>query len=338
MSQFHLTPKERVEALLRFGYTEREAAFLCIAALHGGYFLRSQYARFLGKDSSEEAIAELIEKVFINCHATAIAFDKDVHLYHLCARPFYAAIGEVDNRNRRLRECSTIKNKVMALDFGLAYPECAFLLTEQERVQHFTTILGIAPSQLPSKSYGSATANTTRYFVEKYPIFLAKDGVPSFCFVDEGLTTPSHFKTFLAAYGPLFAALSEFNVIYVAANRRPVQWAETTFKKQLAKGGQSALATADWKRLAAYFTLRQQYESKDVHALDRGKLIQLRNEQMALVGEGNDRLFETWKTGGDVAIKQLLTRESSGQMTAAASFSTYILEHNYDYFGSLTSL
>jgi len=40
MSQIPLTNEARHEALQRFGYTEREARFLCLAALHGGYFLR----------------------------------------------------------------------------------------------------------------------------------------------------------------------------------------------------------------------------------------------------------------------------------------------------------
>ena len=45
-----MTNAERIQALQRLGYTEREAAFLCLAALHGGYFLRRQYAQFLGRE------------------------------------------------------------------------------------------------------------------------------------------------------------------------------------------------------------------------------------------------------------------------------------------------
>ncbi len=38
-----MSSAERIAALKGLGYTEREAAFLCLAALHGGYFLRRQY-------------------------------------------------------------------------------------------------------------------------------------------------------------------------------------------------------------------------------------------------------------------------------------------------------
>ena len=43
-----MTNTERIQALMGFGYTEREAAFSCIAALHGGFFLRRQYSQFTG--------------------------------------------------------------------------------------------------------------------------------------------------------------------------------------------------------------------------------------------------------------------------------------------------
>ena len=36
------------DALQGFGYTAREAAFLRLAALHSGYFLRRQYLQFIG--------------------------------------------------------------------------------------------------------------------------------------------------------------------------------------------------------------------------------------------------------------------------------------------------
>ena len=64
-----------------------------------------------------------------------------------------------------------MKNKVMGLDFILAHPGATFLATEQEKVGYFTGILNVDSGQLPAKIYNSA-APTTRYFVEKYPIFL----------------------------------------------------------------------------------------------------------------------------------------------------------------------
>src|SRR5882762_4504837 len=174
MGQIHLTADERIQALQRFDYSEHEARFLCLAALHSGYFLRRQCAQFLCQRGGSPTA--LIEKLFANCHASASSFDRNTHLYHLSARPFYSAIGQEDNRNRRERECSTIKQKLMGLDFVLTHLANTFLATEGEKVNHFTRVLGIAESKLPARIYRSARPPaTTRYFVEKYPIFLPSD-------------------------------------------------------------------------------------------------------------------------------------------------------------------
>ena len=37
------------QALEAFGYTTRQAQFLALAAMHGGYFLRRQFLAFTGR-------------------------------------------------------------------------------------------------------------------------------------------------------------------------------------------------------------------------------------------------------------------------------------------------
>ena len=119
MAQIQLTNEERIHALRIFDYSEPQAKLVCYVALHSGYVLGSQAAQFLAQEGGG-SLTELIEKIFTNCHASAIAFDRNVHLYHLCARSLYKALGQGDNRNRRQRECSTIKQKLMGLDFVLS--------------------------------------------------------------------------------------------------------------------------------------------------------------------------------------------------------------------------
>src|SRR4051812_33255271 len=102
MSQFVLTSQERIAALQRLGYTERESAFLCLAALHGGFFLRRQYAQFIGRQVGG-TVAELVRKALAHGHATSVTGCHNTKVYHLSSRPFYAALGQEDNRNRRTR-------------------------------------------------------------------------------------------------------------------------------------------------------------------------------------------------------------------------------------------
>src|ERR1700682_2336048 len=114
MSQIPLIHEERQRALRHFGYTDREVGFLCMAALHGGYFLKRQYDQFVGRPDADTA-TQLIEKTLAKGHAQAYTYRHKVNIYHLCARPFYEALGQADNRNRRLRQPFTIINKLMAL-------------------------------------------------------------------------------------------------------------------------------------------------------------------------------------------------------------------------------
>ena len=350
MSQILLTDYERVTALQQFNYSEREARFLCLAGLHGGYFLRRQYGQFLGKEVGGTA-AVLVEKLVANGHTNISVYDHNTHVYHLGARPFYAAMGQEDNRNRRERQLSTIKNKLMGLDFVLAHARNVFLATEQEKVHYFTGVLNVGSGQLPAKIYNSAkAAPTTRYFVEKYPIFLPEKSnsematrpspVVSFCFVDEGLTTTSHFETFLEQYGQLFTALRAFQVVYVAARPAPFGPVERVLQKYVtARIGRLGGAPADplIERLSRHFELRRQYEAKDFVGLDRGKLIELRNDRVEFAAPKYDALYELWKSGGTMAVRQHLSPETGARHLPQASFSTHLLEHNYDFFGTLTS-
>src|SRR5206468_3560650 len=96
---------------------------------------------------------------------------------------------------------------------------------------------------LPTKVYRAAKTDVTsaRYFVEKYPVFVAETParsvapVVSFCFVDEGLATLSHFETFLVQYARLLALLPSFQVIYVAGASALFNRAQNTFDRFLAK-------------------------------------------------------------------------------------------------------
>ena len=74
MGQIQLTHEEREEALQRFGYTETQARFLSIAALHSGYFLGRQYLYFLN-ERADEPVDTLVEKLFHYGHATAAAYE-----------------------------------------------------------------------------------------------------------------------------------------------------------------------------------------------------------------------------------------------------------------------
>ena len=263
-----MTNDERIQALEELGYTERESAFLCLAALHSGYFLRRQYSGFLGH-SAGCADDTLVRKLISKEHAREISTSRRTLLYHLCSRPLYGAIGQPDNRHRRERPPFAIKAKLMALDFVLQNPGNRFLATEEEKVAHFAGNRGVPKDQLPAKAYRSHTSGqvTERYFVEKFPIYLASEpafpAVVAFSYIDEGIMASLGFETYLKRYLRLFRSLRHTRITYVGTRERGFRAAEKTFNRFFGIQGHNPSGGRDPdRRLIEYFQLEDLYRAE----------------------------------------------------------------------------
>jgi hypothetical protein len=327
------------QALARFGYSPAEADFLRLAALHGGYFLRRQAAEFLGRKDSG-VTSQLIQRALDQGHATSSAYGQTL-LYHLGSRPFYEALGEGDNRNRRLHELAQIKQRVMTLDFVLAHKGVTFLASERERLAFFDG-LGTPRNALPQRSFTSRASgrSTTRYFVDKDPIFVLGAGtpdavkMPSFVFVDEGLVTLSRFRRFLDSHRRLFEALGAFALVYVAGSGRHFASAEALFERVIfAKTPTSErLDVRPSERLVAYFELRKRFEERQFATFSREELLRLRDAKHAFSGPNIEREYQAWRASSDPDCGGETTTESAKTTPASATFSTELLNHDYALF------
>ena len=118
-----------VRVLESVGYTEREAAFLYLVALHSGYFLRRQYGRFIQRERGAIA-AQLLRKAVARGHLQSVACGQARFVYHLTSREMYSAVGLAASQHRRLKGDAQIKSRLMVLDFVLAHVR-ANLLTDE---------------------------------------------------------------------------------------------------------------------------------------------------------------------------------------------------------------
>jgi hypothetical protein len=339
MSQKPLTQFERTQALLRFGYTKAEAAFLCTAALHSGYFLRRQYAGFISvKDGG--SVSQLIERALAAGHVKTSTWLRNIQLYHLCARPFYEALGQGDNRHRRTRTLLATKTKIMGLDYVLAHTSHHYLATDREKLDYFTETLKVDTSVLPAKLYSASRSELTtiRYFVEKYPLFLVGSDRPheppvvTFSYIDEGAATLSGYETFLRHYLRLFASLQRFAVLFIADSNRHFAAAAQVFERILG-GTQAGAIDPLISRRLEYFKMRRLFEAKELASFDRSKLIRLRQDQRDFASETDEALYELWKVGGEAAVLQKVAPETGRSSSISGSFSTFLLEHDYGLFG-----
>jgi hypothetical protein len=331
---------ERRVAIQRFGYTEREAEFLCLAALHGGYFLRRQYNAFLECQRGGNA-DRLIEKGvlqgLIRVHESATR----TQIYHVSAEPFFTAIGEEHNRNRRWRQPYPVKVKLMGLDFVLAHRRHRYLATEAEKLDYFAGTLGLNHSCLPQRVYRSRLGRnlTTRYFVDKFPLFLSGASntpapVVGFCYVDASVGKPSGFDTYLLQYKDLFSRLDRFGVIYMAGDERIFPKAQRIFDRVCGNGTQavSVPRDRDFERLREHFRARDLFERRETSSFGKAGLDRLREELKEFGGPEYEALYGQWQECGDCILGSGLgtpERRSGG-------FATYRADHDYELFGELS--
>lgn len=86
-----------------------------------------------------------------------------------------------------------------------------------EKLDYFVGTLGLNHSFLPQHVYRSRYGRNikTRYFVDKFPLFLpgassARSPVVGLSYVDGSIGKPSGFDTYLAQYKDLFSRLDRF--------------------------------------------------------------------------------------------------------------------------------
>jgi len=219
----------------------------------------------------------------------------------------------------------------MALDFALAHPTAHFVATEREKLEYFCGQRAVERALLPGKTYSakSPSSQTRRYFIEKYPIFLdrtddATSPLASFCYVDEGVLSNSGFTSFLKRYGPLFAALGRFRLVYVAAEHRPFRRAERAFDRFTEALANPEAATPGGQ-MGEYFRLRRLFETRQYRQLNKAKLDRLRDLSQRFRQPAADSRFQQW-------AKAVETKTRSGRIDA--QFEAYRSRHSYDIFGT----
>jgi len=161
---------QTVHVLEAFGYTTRQAQFLALVAVNGGYFLRRQFGAFTGRTHGL-ATVRFLDGAVTRGDIRSLPYGRQGRVFHLCARPLYAALGQEHNRNRREAEWDAVVRKLMTLDFVLAHPTVRFWATEAEKAALLLE-LGVRQALWPSRGYAPKRAGsgpTTRYFVDKMP-------------------------------------------------------------------------------------------------------------------------------------------------------------------------
>lgn len=226
-----------IPELRKFGYTEREAAFVCLAGMHSGYFLRRQFLRFLKREDGA-MVQSFLEKSAALDHISSIEYTQGRHIYHLFSRLIYRTLGREDSQARRVKADREIKSRLMQLDYVLDHLGEKFLETEEKKLEFFRDQLGIASASLPYSVNPQHGADlSVRHFPSRFPIGIERKSgsssfATSFVYIDDGLRTVSHFSRWLIQHQPLFIALHDAEVVYIADATRNFPAAEHEFLRR----------------------------------------------------------------------------------------------------------
>lgn len=235
-------------ALESLGYTEREAAFLYLVAVHSGYFLRRQFDYFI--DRQRGAIAQhFLEKVRAAGHADLVDYGESRYVYHLFFKPIYRMLGNADSQNRRWKGDGQIRARLMALDYVLEHDDDHYLSSEIDKVQFFAEARKV-PRELFTNRDGRLLPSLVTF-----PISVTDRTQPAtsqvrFVFADEALLTEEKFRRFLTTAERLLRAVGTFEVIYVSSSAYIFPLAEDQFWKRFGdvpREVQQTLAS-DWMR------------------------------------------------------------------------------------------
>ena len=261
--------QDRADALMRHGWTRREAEWLALVCLHSGVFLRSQYLAFIGRTNPA-----LANRFVRRCRRYAVEQPWNGSRLRLCriaARRLYEVLGVEHIRYRRAAAPEVVLRRLLSLDYVLEHPHAMWLPTEDEKVNALTGA-GIAKQVLPRRLYQGAVGTQYRYFPHTLPLAL-DDARATFLFVQTEDETESAVRTWGSQHAALWTALAAAGraVEVVVVGRDPVRlaaaervldrWASTppasvTMAQEEAAAEMAAIrraiATSDWAALEAH--------------------------------------------------------------------------------------
>lgn len=292
----------RVNALAGVGFTPRQREFLVTVMVHAGCFLERQYCAFTGTvrgQNSRDFMARLLARGFARAIEPGPA--RRGRLYHVHHKPLYEAIGQPDNRNRRLRIVGRMVERVMILDAILGDRRCWWLSPSDDKWRFFSLMRDnyLGPEDYPHIAFGSGSERTVRCFPDKLPMGIEKDRDVHLVFgylVNRRL--PVDFRQFLIRHAELFRFVHTWTVRLLVPRR--FRKAVPLYKAALREELWTPLDPSISKALATYFPERLAQGGHLSDPDDRYIRQEFRRQGMPKI----QALYRAWRREGDRALWQ----------------------------------
>ncbi len=255
-------------------------------------------------------------------------------VFHLFSRTVYGQMEKDNLRNRRRHSFEFIRTRLLLLDFILANQILAYFETEQDKVTFFCETMGISKDSLPARVYEGRPGSqpTVRYFVDKFPLFLAPPllGAPpvvTFSYVDSGFQTPSGFLTHLAAYQRLFRQLATFRFLYIAAKDAYLQMADERFRSFVKRPLESEISV----EILRYFYIRKKWDNHEYVVPVTEDFLFLTDARQRFHGDRFERLYHAWRSG-ELGEQNLRVEFLQLRPERTVFFDTYLVRRHRSPF------
>jgi hypothetical protein len=323
-------------ACLRQQFPPRHAEFLALVTAHGGYFLRRQVKRFLGCRDGGVTTAFLHHLVHRHV-VRLIVGRRGTFLYHVHSKRLYALMDETDNRNRRLVMPARIVRKLMTLDLVLSEPTATWLATEEDKVTYLTTTAGLPRTALPGTWYRHGPdpfAGTVRYFIDKAPISVARDGTVTVAYIQGVECGLSGFRAFLDRYARVCAALPRVQIAWVAPRGARLSRARSVIKAWVRRTqARSTVAGHILHRaLTRYCEARQLIEGYRPELFEQERRL-VRTLHQQVVGPRFPDVYADWRLRGAPAIEARVAQANPLDLSHVGVRPVW-LAGRYDVFGT----
>lgn len=289
--------RARVDALSHLGFTERQREFLVTVMVHSGCFLERQYCAFTGTvrgQNSREFIARLVVRGFVRVVEPGPV--RRGRMYHVHHKPLYEAIGQADNRNRRLRTVGRIVERVMILDAVLGDRRCWWLSPADDKWKFFCLKRDnyLRPEDYPHIAFTAGRQRTVRCFPDKLPIGVEKDRTSHLVFVYlVNRRLPVDFRQFLLRHADLLRFVTTWTVRLLVPRR--FRKAVALYKAALREELWTPMDPSVCKSLETYFAQCRAQGEHIADPDDRYIREEFRKQGMPKI----QALYRAWRRDGD---------------------------------------
>lgn len=316
-----MTNTERVQAVVEYGFTERQARFLVLVMRHAGLCVKRQYATFAGIANGGEKCNAFFDKLVRRGFAvTADCIHNRARLYHVQHRALYHAIGDADSCYRRAVPARSAAERLMRLDAALTAPALDWLATRPEKVAFLQTMTASEQSEQLSQFPGT------------YPIGIDATGKVVVLYL---ATVPwtDDFRAFLVGHTALLQRASSWTlrIVFPQPLRRVMEAYLAVVHEELESPLQ-ADAIYDLKR---YFFHRRR--GTDLSMIPEALRAFLKRCADVFGGPRFIHLYKRWLTEGEAAWEPIPIVIPEALATGRAHVECTVLPHTYGHLSPLVS-